>query len=454
MSSFSVTGLSSGLDYGALIDAIVGIERQSIYRLEAKQYNYNDKISVFNSLSSKLSIFKSASETLKDTTTFYKLKATSGDTDVFSVSASGSASPGSYSITEITQLAQNEKQVHTSGVADKAASLTASDVVFEYTYGTASPTTRTLTVTADTTLEGLRDLINDDADNPGVTATILNDGTNYHLVLTGKDSGDDYDIAITANTTLTGFASADFTEQSNAQDAAFKIDGVAMTRTSNTVSDAIEGVTITLKQTSTPGATLTVENDTAAVKSNIEAFVNAYNAVVSYVDLKSEYNVDTKKGGALTGDSTSRGIMNSLRLKLTKGVSGLPDDMLMLAQIGITTDYVTGKLTIDSAVLDDKLATDPEGVFNIFGDSSDGIAVNIYNYLDELTDSDEGVIAYKKTSLKGLVEDMEGDIERIERRLERMEEDLKRQFAQLEALLSGLNTQGAFLMNQLSMWMR
>jgi|Deesub1362A_J573_1020465.scaffolds.fasta_scaffold00087_95 flagellar hook-associated protein 2 len=457
MSIFSITGLTSGIDYTSLIANIMELERQPIYRLQDRQEVYNKKISAYSTLSSKLSTLKSAAETLKSSSSFYAKSVSSSDSTVVEATVSSSAAVGNYSIS-ISYLAQAEKEVH-SGVADTSTVVNSSgsDLVFQYTY---AGTQRDITVPDGTTLEGLKNLINDDVDNPGVTATIIYDGSLYRLVLTGNDMGSANTITIDAGTTLDGtnsvdFTSGTFTETKSAQDAVFEIDGVSMTRTSNTITDAIEGVTLTLKKadpTSPPSATISVTDDISGIKSQIEEFVNAYNAVVSYVSENAYYDTDTGESGPLNGESTARKIIDRLRNIIVSGVDSLPEDMKALSQIGITTDYKTGKLTIDSTTLDEKLSSDLEGVFNIFSDATDGIATEIYDYIDGVTDSISGSITLREEALQTLVSDIDDDIEKLEVRLEKMEEDLRRQFASLEALLSGLTTQGTFLLNQLAVW--
>ena len=143
-----------------------------------------------------------------------------------------------------------------------------SDKVFQYTYAT---TQRSLTVATGATLEGLRDLINSDSSNPGVTATILYDGSAYRLVLTGDDTGSTNTITIDSGTTLDGtgstvdFRSTTFTQTKTASDAKFSVDGVNITRSSNNISDVINGVTITLKKDATSSETLSVTNDTYSI---------------------------------------------------------------------------------------------------------------------------------------------------------------------------------------------
>ena len=449
MSIISGVGLTSGIDYNTIISKLIEVERIPIKLLENRKAVYNDKISVYNTLSSKLESLMDAVDKLRNEDNFYEKTASVSNDTVISATASNSASPGIYTIEPHSvagkiQLASSDRRTNTTSFTSTTDVVNSSGTnqVFEYTY---AGTTVTLTIADGTTLEELRDAINNDTDNPGVTASIINVGTNdYRLVLTGKDTGSSNTITITSNTTLTGFTDADFTA-STAQDAKFNIGGIDVVKSSNTFSDVIPGVTITLKSESTSSVTITVNNDVETIKQNIEDFVNAYNDVVDYIDSNSQYYTLTNTGGALADETTPDIIMNRLKTIITSRVSGQPSDLRTLAQLGITTDYETGHLVVDSSTLNDKLTNDLETVETLFTNSTNGIAYEIYDYLNDITDDTTGSIAVRVDGLEDLVSDINDDISDMEARLIRMEENLRRQFASLESMLTEMNSQSSFL---------
>lgn len=452
MSVIASVGLSSGINYDQLITSLLNIQKQPLYRLQNKQAGYNDKISVYNELSAKLSTFKSAADTLRSESSFYVKTSSVSDSTVLDATVSNSAATGNYSLS-ITTLASEEKEVH-SGVASSTTVVNDSgaDQSFQYTY---AGTQRTLTVTDGTTLEGLRDLINNDTGNPGITATILNDGSSYRLVLNGDDTGSTNNITIDSGTTIDGvnttvdLTSTTFTETKTASDASFSVDGVSMTRSSNIVTDAMSGVTLTLKNAGS--ATLSVTNDTDTISRNVQSFVDAYNDIVSYVSANSAYNASTHVGDPLFGESTSRHILSRLSNIITSRVSGLPEDLRALSQIGVSTNR-DGTLSLDTATLGTKLSSDLGGVENLFTDSTSGIAVQLYSYINDATDSIDGAVTIRINGLGSLVGDISDDITALEAKLSRTEESLRRQFSALEALLSGLTSQGTFLTNLTNAW--
>ncbi len=449
MSIVSGIGLTSGIDYNSLISKLIDVQRQPIRLLEQDRDKYNQKISAYSTLSSKLSTLKSAAEELKTTTNFYAKSVAVSDETKIEASVTNSASPGIYVVEPYSssgkiELASVDRRTGTTTVSSPTDSIndTGSTQVFEYTYNS---TTRTLNIADGASLEDLRDAINNDSDNPGVTASIINVGTNdYRLILTGDDTGSSHTVSITSNTTLTGFSDTDFTAHT-ASDAKFSMGGVDITKSSNTITDVIPGVTFNLKAESSTSVSITVNNDSDTIKQNIIDFVNAYNDVVSYVSENSQYDTDTHVGGPFVGEATARGIIARLKSIMTDSVSAAPDDLDTLAQIGITTDYNTGQLEIDESTLNDKLSESLDDVATIFTDSTGGIAKGLYDYIDDVTDSVDGLLSTKTDGLESSVDRISDDITRMEDRLSRAEEDLRNRFAALEALLTSMSSQNSYI---------
>ncbi|MBI5575339.1 MAG: flagellar filament capping protein FliD [Deltaproteobacteria bacterium] len=438
MATFSVGGLSSGIDYNSMIEQIMKLERQPITRLESKKADYNKKISVYGELSSKLAALKTAANALRTASSFYAKNASSSDDAVFTSTAASSAAVGNYSIS-VTTLAQAHR-IASSPVAAETTVVSSATGNFSFTVGGGAATT--VVVSTETTLENLRDAIN--AEDGDAEASIIYDGSGYRLVLTSKESGASNGIVVTENVSTLGLPSGPVsggTTLQAAQDAAFSIDTFSMTRSSNTVEDAIAGVTISLKKGGT--ATLSVTNDTDVIREKIDALVAAYNDVVSLVSTNAYYDTNTRKGGSLTGESTARDIVTGLQRIVGTRVSGLPEGLRVLAQIGIETG-TDGKLTVDSTVLNDKLTTELAGVSDLFN-ADGGLAAEIYDYADEVTDTITGSITYRTKGLGTLVTGISDDILEIEARLTKEEEELRARFARLEALLSTLTSQTAFL---------
>lgn len=461
MSIVAGIGVSSGIDYDQLISNILSLERQPIGRLKNKQTTYNSKVSVFNTLSSKLSALKSAADKLRTTSNFYAKTASVSDSTVLEASASSSATAGSYSIS-VTQLAQTHSITHYTGLADKnSTTVLASGNTLQFTI---NGETKTITASSDLTLEGLASQINSQTYTGSVKAdaTIVNTGTSgspsYKLILTSNTTGASYGITINSDSSILDLAQATDTDSDGqyrvqlraAQDAQFTANSLSVTRSSNTVSDVITGVTFTLKKDSS-SATLTVANDTGTITQNIQSFVSAYNAVVSYVSENSTYNKTSHTGGTLYAESTAKTIIDRLRNIIASPVSGLSSSLDTLAEIGILTNR-DGTISLNTGTLSSKLSSNLEDVANLFTTSTNGKGNQIYDYTDSVTKSITGIIALKVDGLNDTVRDISDDITRLEGRLTITEQNLRRQFASLESLLGSISSQGQFLNNLISTW--
>jgi flagellar hook-associated protein 2 len=443
LSTFSVSGLISGIDYNAMIEQIIELERKPISLQESRQEAFKTKVSKYGELSSKLDALKTAAEGLKTGTDFYARSAEAADETVFNATAGSSASEGNYAI-EVIRLAQAHR-IASTPVAAETSTVASGAGSFSFQVGAGEPVT--VAVTAATTLVELAGAINTATDD--AEASVINDGTGYRLVLKSAASGAGNAITVTANATSLGLPTGPVSggvQLQAAQDASFTIDDLAMTRSTNSVEGAISGVAITLKNVGE--STLSISNDTGAIQEKIESFVTAYNEVVTLISSNTAYNSDTGTGSAFTGESTARDIVTRLQSILGTRVAGLPETLRSLSQIGIKTEK-DGTLTVDSSVLTDKIASDLDGVSDLFN-AEGGVAGSVYDYLDGVTDSISGSIAYRTKNLSTLVSKISDDIDQAEARLAEREEDLIQQFAKLESILSSYSTQASYLAGLLS----
>ncbi len=258
----------------------------------------------------------------------------------------------------------------------------AGDLVYTY-----DGVTRTIETSADTTLGVLRDMINNDAENPGVRASILDyDGVSsqrYHLVLTGNDTGTDYGISIDAGTDLSGFQTGDWTETQTAQDSEFRVDGYPpgpawMSRSSNTITDVIPNVTITLEAAGS--ANVNLSRNTSALANHIENLVNIYNGLVFARSQYTGYDEDTKVSGVFQGDSTLNNIISQIRSILMGSVPGFKDGsdpFTLPMQLGIEIDR-DGEASLDTSVLNDAITENYEGVLYLIGAVGRGASESAY----------------------------------------------------------------------------
>jgi flagellar capping protein FliD len=214
MSTISLGGVSTGIDTATLISQLMAVEKKRYTSYETKKTAATSKLDLVNTVDTKLAALKTSASALADAQTISAFKVTSSDTDILTASASSSASEGSHSI-DINQLATAGRYVHNAGLEY------AEDYVgkgnFIYSYNNVESVIAT---TDTTTLEELAGLINNDANNPGVTASLLNYGDTYHLVLSGNSAGSDYAVKLnSSNTELWKSASALKTGGDNAAES-------------------------------------------------------------------------------------------------------------------------------------------------------------------------------------------------------------------------------------------
>lgn len=346
--------------------------------------------------------------------------------------------PGNYTV-EVSKLAQSQSLV-AAGQASSTAAIgngTATTVTFDFgtigggtltngVYSGAAFTSNgngTASITIDSTnntLEGIRDAIN--SASMGVTATIVNDGsgTPYRLALTSGSSGASNSMKITTSGgdgsigSLLGYDPAgtqNLTQTIAAQNADLTVNGIAITSASNTVSEAIQGVTLTLTNTTAAPASLTVARDTTAINTAASGFVDAYNALASQIKSRSAYATNGSAGGALAGDGTLRVMQDQLRGIFNTPASG--GTLTSLAEVGIAFQK-DGSLSLDSSKLNSAISANFSDVTNLFS-SSTGFATRLADWAQSTLDPG-GLIDTRTQSLNKYVQDRNDEIDRLETR--------------------------------------
>lgn len=429
----SSPGIGSGLDVNSIVKQLVAIERQPINRMQADKANLNAQVSAFGTLKSALSTFQDALASLKTVSAFQVFTATSADSAAFTATADSTAAIGSTNI-QVTQLAVADKQASV-GIADTDTT----------TLGTAGDTVQ-FTVNGNSftvnggglTLTGLRDAINNATDNVGVTATILSETpTSNRLILTSDNTG----TANAITTAFTGTLGTDLglTSVNAPKDAQITVDGFTVTRSSNTISDALSGVTLALVGTNTTAAPLTISRDTDTVKTNIQSFVDAFNALKTTMD-----GLGSKE---LQADSTLRSIQNAIQSVLnTPPASG--SSFSYLSEIGVSLQK-DGSLAVDATRLDPVLAANFSDVAQLLANDDQGFLFRLDNSVTGFTQFG-GLIDARNDGLNTRISTVDDRISSAERRLQLTEKRLRSQFTALDTLLGQLNGTSSFLTQQLS----
>ena len=385
--AISSAGIGSGLDVSGIISQLMALEQQPLTAIATKEAKYTAQLSAYGSLKGALSTFQSAVATLATPAKFSAVTGTVSDSGVATASVSAGATPGSYAL-EVQSLAQAQKLKSETFDATNTAVGTGKLTISFGTYNadtfTLNPSKAAKEITigaGQNSLAGIRDAIN--AAGAGISATIVNDGTGYRLAIASKDTGlaNEVRIAVTdddGNHTDTAGLSqlaydgrsisgvTNMTESADAKNAVVVVDGITITKPSNTITDAIDGVTLNLAKTNTPlTTTLTVARDVAGVQSSVNAFVKAYNDLNKTIGDLSKYDAATKKGSILTGESTVRSVQTQLRAMFNTPLSNAGGGLTALSDVGIVFQ-LDGTLKLDSAKLSAALNDPAKDVSTLF----------------------------------------------------------------------------------------
>lgn len=394
----SSAGIGSGLDVTNIVSQLMSIEQRPLTALTTKQSDYKAKLSAFGSIQSGIASFQSTLKKLSDPKNLQTIKATAADTSVLGTSGGAGAVPGDYAI-EVTRLAQSQK-LASAGQLNAQAVVGTGTLTFDFgtisggTLGTdgkysgsafTSNGAGSKQVTIDNsnnTLNGIRDAIN--SASIGVTASVINDGgaTPYRLALSNSQTGEasSMKISVSGDAALGSLLNHDptgsqaLTQTVAAQNAALKVDGLDISKSSNTFSDVVPGVTLTLKKTNAGSPTnLSVTRDTNAVKANVQEFVDGYNKLTGSLKSLTSYDMASKKGAALYGDSSVRSMLTQLRGVVTGTITGGASSLTRLSDAGVSYQS-DGTLKLDATQLQKVIDTQFDqlpGLFAASGSSSD-----------------------------------------------------------------------------------
>lgn len=441
---------ATNLDINSIVTQLMTIERQPLTELDLKEASYQAKISAYGTIKGALSSLQSAVQTLAQPNTFKTLGITSTDISAVSGSATTSASPGTYNIT-IDQIAK------ANSVRSNDAYTSSSDTFNSGTLSIKVGSGSAIDITIDATnnsLSGIRNAINNA--NAGVSASIVNDGTNQRLVLTSKTLGSNGAISVTATDSgsggtfaLSGLDSTSLVQLQAADDAKFSVNGLSVTRSTNSVSDVVTGLTLNLGKAGS--STITVSKDNSTAVNAITAFVTAYNAVVSQNSSLTAYDAATKTDSILTGDSTVRSIQDKLASLIGASVSGVTGGLSHLSDVGLSLQK-DGTLALDTAKLTLALNDSTKDVGSLFTQTTagnTGIAVQFNTWLTSATGS-TGIIANRVDGMNASIGDLEDQRDALTSRLTLIEARYRSQYSALDALISNMNSTSTYLEQQLA----
>lgn len=381
MAGISSLGIGSGVLNSDLVDQLVAAERQPTeQRLNFNQQRTEALISAYGTLKSAITELRLPMRQLSSAD---NLKAFSGtsSSDGVSVSVdSAKASPGSYTVT-VDSLAQAQS-LATGSFGDRDTTAVGSGSL---TISVGGKTTTLDIDSSNNTLEGIAQAINEA--EIGASAGIIDTGSGYRLVLSSDKTGVDNAVSISVsdsdgnNTDALGLSQFSFdgttnnlTETVQAKDAVVQVNGISISRPTNSIENLIDGVSLEVSEAGVT-STVKVSQDLGKVADRVGAFVDKFNALQQTIKGLAGFNAETGQGGILSGDSAVRSIQNQMREIIGRVVPGLEDaSVRTLADVGITTNYETGGLDFDREKFMEVLQANPDDVTALFaeqGRSSD-----------------------------------------------------------------------------------
>ena len=454
-----------------LYDKLQAAEETKLTAIAKQKTTYDAQITGYGKLQSALTNLQTAAAKLAKTDTWNSTSISSTNTAFSAISTSG-ANVGDVTV-HVSKIAKGQVLTTTPGTIDsntKQLGGTTGTNSRTITITQAGADSKPLTVTladGDTSLNGIAKAIN--AANGSVSASVVKaDDGDYRLMLTSKTTGTDSDmtVTVTGDDTLKGIiGSGALTEQVKSQNAVVNVNGIQIVRQTNTVTDAIPGVTLTLKAQSTADETLTVTRSTDDNKKAITEWVTAYNSLQSTIASLTKYEppavgatAQSSNNGVLMGDSTIRGVQSDLRALLTNVQSG---SYAIMAQLGITQDPVkgadgaVGNLKIDDKKLTKILTDDPAGVQAYFvGDGkTTGFATQMNNKLTDMLSTSvgkEGVIQNAKDGINATLKSIGKRYDAMELTIEATMARYKKQFNDLDKLVTKFNGTATYLTQQFS----
>lgn len=453
-----------------LYDKLQAAEETKLTAIATQKTKYDAQITGYGKLQSALTNLQTAAAKLAKTDTWNSTSVTSTNT-AFAATTSTNANVGEFTI-NVNKIAKGQVLTTAPGTIDSNTKQLGetSGANRTITITQAGADSKPLTVTladGDTSLNGIAKAIN--AANGNVTASIVKaDDGDYRLMLSSKTTGTDSDmtVTVTGDDTLNAvIGSSALNEQVKSQNAVVNVNGIEIIRQSNTVTDALPGVTLTLKAPSTADETLSVTRSTDDNKKAVTDWVTAYNALQSTITSLTKYEppatgatAQNSSNGVLMGDSTIRGVQSDLRALLTNVQTG---SYAIMAQLGITQDPLKGadgtfgNLKIDDKKLTQALTDNPAGVQAYFvGDGkTTGFATQMNSKLTDMLSTSvgkEGVIQNAKDGINATLKTIGKRYDAMELSIEATMARYKKQFSDLDSLVTKFNGTASYLTSQFS----
>jgi flagellar hook-associated protein 2 len=453
MAGTSVSGIGSNIDTQAIVKSLVDSERAPKQtQINNQTLKATTSLSSIGKIQAALDAFRGALDNMKTASSFSGLSGSSTDEKVATVTTGNGAAAGSFSLL-VTQLATASK-ISTKVYAGGASSVVNAGATPSTLSIKQGSDTFDVSIPAGATLQQVRDSINSQYANQGLSANILTDANGSRMVLTSNKTGVGSELSLSGNSGLETGTSVLATPQN----AIYKLDGVAMESKSNTIADAVSGITLKLTGISpTPAgggaatpATITVAADTTALKSAVKGFVDTYNALITAANTETKVTTNADGSlttGALTGDASLRSLLSSVRNELN--AMGGTGQLKSLAQFGVETDQKTGLLSIDDKVFSAAALTNAADINGIFSGDT-GLLARMKSATDSFAQKNTGVFAARSTSLSDSLNDLKKQQDTLDARMASLQTSLTAKYTAMDSLVAKLRAQSDSIMTTLN----
>jgi flagellar hook-associated protein 2 len=455
MATTSSPGLASGIDIKGIVSQLVALDRAPLQPLQRTASSLKSELSVYGSLKSMVSTLGDAAAKLSTSSGWSGVKASSSNATAVGATAAAGASATSLSI-EVKQLARAQSAA--SGAIPTGSGVGGGTLSIQV--GSGAPVDLVIEAGSDTLTDVARQINEAKA---GVSATVLRDASGERLLMRSTETGttNSFTVGVSGASpggldrlafgpSVTGGA----TQTQAAQDAMATINNVTITSSSNTLSDTVEGITLTLSQVTTAAVEIEVKADQDAMRKNVQSFVDEYNALNNLLTESTKYNAESKTAGSLQGDSTARGLQNALRAMMRSVTASSPFSRLL--DVGIEAQQ-GGKLEIKADKLDAALGN-MDGLRSLFITTStdptaQGFGLKIKAFADGLL-SATGSLSAKTESLQGAIKRNTTEQEKVIDRASRAETRYLAQYNAMDAAVGRLSGLNAFVTQQITLWNR
>lgn len=475
MPAITSLGIGSGVDINSMVSQLVALESRPLVQMRSEASALQTQVSSYGQLSSLFSALQSAANKLTGNSLWTQSTATSSDDSAVSVVGGSSAAAGSYSVS-VAKLASHQTVVSTSAYASATELVGSGTLTLDIgTWETPPPmdfvpqvgrTPTTVTTTATDTLQSLRDKIN--SLGGGVSASIVTDRDGARLSLRSTNSGaangfrlsvaDDDGGAAGDGAGLSRFAfdpaggSTTMEQKVAAEDARATVNGIEVVSASNELSTVIEGLTLRLRKESFGSADISVNSDRDAVKTAIQGFADAYNALSKSITDQTRYDPTSRVGGPLQGDSAATGLQRQLR-NLLNAPSGASATFSRLSDVGLELQR-DGTLKVDASKLGSATSNLPE-LKKAFANSdldvpaNNGFARRYATLASEVLGID-GSLTTRTEGLRTRITRNGENQTKVEERVSRFQSRLVAQYTAMDASLSRLNSLSSYVTQQLN----